>query len=247
MPTKISLLAASAAVTAPTAGTLLLVTHASTSGASTLGNLVKGSTAITTDNAGEINTATAKTAPVTADVLLIEDSAASYAKKKSTLGQLVKGSTAITTDNSGEINTATAKTSPVTADILLIEDSAATFAKKKITLGGMDGVVGPPSRRVVTTASTSITFANTMDGALHVCNTGSAVTVSVPTALTAGVTAEFMQATTNGTVTVTGATGVSIRYDAATWVNDTAAQWSSIVVTIIDTNEALIRGDLGLA
>ena len=41
---------------------------------------------------GEINAETVKTTPVTADVLLIEDSAASFAKKKITIGSLPGGS-----------------------------------------------------------------------------------------------------------------------------------------------------------
>lgn len=192
---KVSELNATAAVTAPTGGTLLLVTHAGTSGASTLGNLVKGSTAITSNNSGEINTVAAKTAPVT-------------------------------------------------GDLLLVEDSAAANAKKKVTIGNLIGVVGPPPRTVVTTSSTTLSHTNARDGVLYVCNTSAAVTLTVPTAQTGGVTAEYLQATTNGQITVTGATGVSIRFDSATFNAQTAAQWSSLVVTIIDTNEALLRGDL---
>lgn len=46
---------------------------------------LNGSNLLLTEGAGEINAVTSKTTPVDADVLLIEDSAASYAKKKITI------------------------------------------------------------------------------------------------------------------------------------------------------------------
>jgi hypothetical protein len=49
------------------------------------------SATVLTDQAGEINAITAKTTPVDADLLLIEDSAASNAKKKSTIAQVLSG------------------------------------------------------------------------------------------------------------------------------------------------------------
>lgn len=47
---------------------------------------LNGSNIILTENAGEINALTDKTVPASADVILLEDSAASFAKKKATLG-----------------------------------------------------------------------------------------------------------------------------------------------------------------
>jgi len=94
------------------------------------------------DNAsGEINAIVGKGTPVGADILLIEDSAASYAKAKITLSSVVAmGSTdaaAIHDNVAAEISAITAKTTPVAADLLLIEDSAATNAKKRMTVANL--------------------------------------------------------------------------------------------------------------
>jgi hypothetical protein len=51
---------------------------------------LNGSNLLLTEGAGEINAVTEKTAPVSADIVLIEDSAASYAKKKAQLSNLRK-------------------------------------------------------------------------------------------------------------------------------------------------------------
>lgn len=47
---------------------------------------LNGSNIILTENAGEINALTNKSLPVSNDVIILEDSAASYAKKKATIG-----------------------------------------------------------------------------------------------------------------------------------------------------------------
>jgi hypothetical protein len=90
---------------------------------------------------GEINALTDKASPVGADVLVIEDSAASYTKKKVSITNLPGGSDAdaIHDNVSGEINAITDKASPVGADILLIEDSDASYAKKKVSITNLPG------------------------------------------------------------------------------------------------------------
>lgn len=85
---------------------------------------------------GEINAITEKVTPVSGDWLLIEDSAASNAKKKVQVGNLPGGSgtdaDAIHDNVGSEISAITEKTSLVDGDIFLIEDSEASNAKKKV-------------------------------------------------------------------------------------------------------------------
>lgn len=87
--------------------------------------------------AGELNAMTVKGTPVSADLLLIEDSVASYGKKKITIGSLPADSTAIHKAVSGEISAMTDKAAPVDADLVVIEDSAAAYAKKKAQLSAI--------------------------------------------------------------------------------------------------------------
>lgn len=102
-------------------------------------NKTSDSGALHTAVSGEINGLTSKTTPVSADLLVIEDSANSYAKKKVTISSLPTGSdsNAIHVNASGEINGLTVKSSPVSADLLVIEDSAASYAKKKVTISSL--------------------------------------------------------------------------------------------------------------
>jgi len=112
----------------------------------------------------EINAIISKATPIGADVALIEDSAASYDKKKVLLSALpvnahLLGGTSHTADTKanldtkvsdaslfstlpGEISTLTEKITTAGADLVLIEDSAATNAKKKVQitnlLSGLD-------------------------------------------------------------------------------------------------------------
>jgi len=89
----------------------------------------------------EISAITAKATPTTADFLLIEDAAASNAKKRITLASLpaVAGvdSTAIHNNAAAEISAITAKATPTTADFLLIEDAADSDNKKRVTVGDL--------------------------------------------------------------------------------------------------------------
>ena len=112
-----------------------------------IGNLPTGggvdTTAIHKATAAEISAITEKTTPVGADVLLIEDSAASYAKKRVQITNLPGGSgtdaNAIHKATSGEIAAMTEKVAPVSADLIVIEDSAAANAKKKVQIGNLPG------------------------------------------------------------------------------------------------------------
>jgi len=101
------------------------------------------STAIHKATSAEISAITEKTVPVSGDVLLIEDSAASYAKKRLTIGNFPGGldTTALHKATSAEISAMTEKTVPVSADLLVIEDSAASNAKKKVQIGNLPSSV----------------------------------------------------------------------------------------------------------
>ena len=77
-------------------GTDTVVTHASGVWNLSTGNLQEGGNDVFTTGAGEINAVTAKTIPTTSDLLLIEDAAASNAKKKSTLDQVLAANDART-------------------------------------------------------------------------------------------------------------------------------------------------------
>lgn len=90
---------------------------------------------------GEIAAITEKAVPVAADLVVIEDSEASNAKKKVQITNLPTGDDAhaIHDDESGEIAAVTEKIAPVSADLLLIEDSAAANVKKKVQLSNLPG------------------------------------------------------------------------------------------------------------
>ena len=87
----------------------------------------------------DIDSLTEKTTPVSADILIIEDSADSNNLKKVQMTNLPGGadSDAIHDNVAGEISTVTEKTTPVSADLLLIEDSAASNVKKSIQIGNL--------------------------------------------------------------------------------------------------------------
>jgi len=97
--------------------------------------------AIHDDVAGEINALTVKGTPTTADVVLLEDAAASFAKKKSPISGLPTAldAAAIHSDVSAEISPLTEKTAVVAADMALIEDSEAANAKKMLEVGDIVG------------------------------------------------------------------------------------------------------------
>ena len=97
---------------------------------------VKDANAIHTNETDEINQLSDKASPVGADVLVIEDSAASWGKKKVSITNLPGGSDsdAIHDNVANEITAITEKTTVVGADEMVIEDSEASFVKKSVTL-----------------------------------------------------------------------------------------------------------------
>jgi hypothetical protein len=91
--------------------------------------------AIHDNQANEISAITAKTTPADNDLILLEDSAAGFVKKKITKANLVGtgvDANAIHKNVAAEVSTITEKTSIVDDDLILIEDSAASYAKKKL-------------------------------------------------------------------------------------------------------------------
>ncbi len=99
--------------------------------------------------AGEINAITEKATPVSADLILIEDSADSNNKKKIQIGNLPGGggtdADAIHDNVAGEIAAITEKGTPVSADLLIIEDSADSNNKKRVQIGNLPGGSSDPS------------------------------------------------------------------------------------------------------
>lgn len=96
--------------------------------------------AIHVDVASEIQGLTLKSSPAAGDVVVIEDVADSYNKKKVSVGTLLGNDANAIHDNvSGEINAVTEKATPVDDDIVLIEDSASTYQKKKVKLSNIGG------------------------------------------------------------------------------------------------------------
>jgi len=88
--------------------------------------------------ASEISGVTAKGTPVSADFLLIEDSADSNNKKSITVGDLPDTDPDAIHDNvPGEIAAITPKGSPTGSDRLLIEDANDSNNKKSITIGNL--------------------------------------------------------------------------------------------------------------
>jgi len=97
---------------------------------------------------GEIKGLSNKATIVDDDVFLIEDSAASWAKKYTTaaniatyIGSGLTDAAAIHDDTAQEIQPITTKSTPVDADVLLIEDSAASWAKKSVAFSNLSSYV----------------------------------------------------------------------------------------------------------
>jgi len=105
-----------------------------------IGNLPTGADvdAIHDNVAAEISAITEKPAPVSADLVLIEDSADSNNKKRAQIGNLpVSDSDAIHDNVAGEILAVSAKPVPVSADLVLVEDSEASHVKKRVQVGNL--------------------------------------------------------------------------------------------------------------
>lgn len=96
------------------------------------------SSAIHDNVSGEISALTEKVTLHANDIILIEDSESTNAKKKALIGSIAIAGTdgaAIHDNVAGEINAITAKTTLHVNDEFLLEDSEATYAKKKATYG----------------------------------------------------------------------------------------------------------------
>jgi len=101
--------------------------------------------------------------------------------------------------------------------------------------------VHPAIATIETESGTARNMAAADAGKVIRCTAATTVTITVPAALTPGVTVEYVQEGA-GQVQVVGS-GVTLRL-GATFNPYTAEQWSSLVVTVLDTDEALVRGDL---
>lgn len=105
-----------------------------------------GPAAIHDNVAGEIAALTEKGTPVSADLIIIEDSAASNVKKKVQVTNLPgfggSDADAIHDNVAAEISAITEKTTPVSGDLIVIEDSAASNAKKRVQIGNLPGGSG---------------------------------------------------------------------------------------------------------
>lgn len=90
------------------------------------------------------------------------------------------------------------------------------------------------------------TFADADNDRTFRCTHASGCVVTVPAGLTPGKSARFIAEDTDNPVSVVGS-GLTLRYDTATFSAATAAQYSSLVITILDSDEALVEGDLAPA
>jgi len=88
----------------------------------------KDTTAIHSNVSGEINALTTKASPVAADVIVIEDSAESFAKKKATLTSVMTLGTTLTTSVTTATGTiTTTSTTPVLATLLTVTPGTGTY------------------------------------------------------------------------------------------------------------------------
>jgi hypothetical protein len=98
---------------------------------------------------------------------------------------------------------------------------------------------------IQTMAATSDTFITESHNTIQRCTNASTVTITVPSgSLVAGTRITYLQEGA-GQVQIVGS-GVTLRYPA-TYNPYTAEQWSTLTVTILDTNEALVEGDMEIA
>lgn len=97
--------------------------------------------------------------------------------------------------------------------------------------------------QIATDAGTSISISDADNGKVIRCTAATTVTVTVPEGLTPGTTVELVQEGA-GQIQVTGS---GLLRHPATFNPHTAEQWSTIVITVLDTDEALVRGDLEAA
>lgn len=127
--------------------------------------------AIHVDVANEISGITAKAAPTTNDLAVIEDAAAANVKKRIVLGAIMKAV--------GWIAGLTAKAAPIGADLVAVEDTEAAGAIKKVTLSSI-----PIAQAQVV----GILLEPAADAAVELTGTTSAVVLSVAGAVPIGIT-----------------------------------------------------------
>jgi len=150
----------------------------------TWGSMGADSTAIHDNVSGEIIAITEKTTPADADVTLIEDSAATNAKKRlswanikaalktyyDTLYALVNHThsggidpTAIHNNAANEIQSVTQKLVGFASDEILIEDSEASFVKKRFSLGNLNTYIRNNLDSVYATIAKGVTNGDSHD------------------------------------------------------------------------------------
>lgn len=93
-----------------------------------------------------LNTQTAKTTPVDADLIPLSDSASSFGLKKLSWANI---KATLISSFGALINGLTAKTTPADADMIVIGDSASTNASKKLTLANLKTYTSPNSSETV--------------------------------------------------------------------------------------------------
>lgn len=98
---------------------------------------------------------------------------------------------------------------------------------------------------VVTESSDTHTFADADAGKTFRCTHASGCVVTVPSGLTPGTSARFIAEDADSAVSVVGSS-LTLRH-GATFDPETAEQYSSLVITILDSDEALVEGDLAPA
>lgn len=118
---------------------------------------------------GELNALTEKDPPVSADLLIIEDSEAGFAKKKVEVGNLPGGgggtdADAIHDNVAAEISPLTEKVAPANGDLVIVEDSAAAFAKKKVKLGHQPFVRLKGGSQPANATDTGFVYTRTVEG-----------------------------------------------------------------------------------
>jgi hypothetical protein len=122
--------------------------------------------AIHVDGDDEIHSIAAKAAPVNADVIVIEDSADSWAKASATILSLPVFHYSV----DGEIALIDVKATPVAADYMLIEDSADSEAKKSITIGTIPVASAQVAKGIREIANDGAVALATTDGAIIIAD-----------------------------------------------------------------------------
>jgi hypothetical protein len=207
-------------------------------------------TAIHDNIANEISAITEKATPVSADLIVIEDSAAANIKKRVQVGNLPAPSgpgvdtTAIHDNVDAEISAIAEKTAPVAADLVLIEDSAASNAKKKAQLSN----IADPDHGVIAVSS-SRAFALTDLGQTLRCTTGPTLTAfaSAPVGWWCIVEqwdSNAVRMVVDGVPVVTIVSRDGTVGGSPSGVDTDGDQYAKVLVKVDDTNTWLIAGDL---